>query len=95
MGELAIGDAAPDFDLESDGGGRVSLRALLGKPMVVYFYPKDNTPGCTTEAIDFTQRIEDFNKLGVTVVGLSPDSARKPLPDLASRVAWKDSLCWC
>ncbi|WP_428686926.1 thioredoxin-dependent thiol peroxidase [Roseibium sp.] len=77
MGDLAIGDAAPDFDLESDGSGRISLKALLGKPLVVYFYPKDNTPGCTTEAIDFSARMEEFEKLGVTIVGLSPDSARK------------------
>ncbi len=77
MGELAIGDAAPGFDLESDGGGRISLDALKGKPVVVYFYPKDNTPGCTTEAIAFSGLIEEFERLGITVVGLSPDTAKK------------------
>lgn len=77
MGDLAIGDKAPDFDLESDGGGRVSLSALKGKPVVIYFYPKDNTPGCTNEAIAFSQLIGEFNNLGVTVIGLSPDSAKK------------------
>lgn len=77
MSELAIGDAAPDFDLESDGGGRVSLRALKGSPVVVYFYPKDNTPGCTKEAIAFTEQIEEFKKLGAAIIGLSPDSAKK------------------
>ncbi|MET1410747.1 thioredoxin-dependent thiol peroxidase [Roseibium sp. HPY-6] len=77
MQELAIGDAAPDFDLESDGGGRVSLSGLKGKPVVVYFYPKDNTPGCTKEAIAFTELNDEFNKLGVTIVGISPDSAKK------------------
>lgn len=77
MSELSLGDMAPDFDLESDGGSRVCLSALKGKPVVVYFYPKDNTPGCTNEAIAFTQLIGEFNKLGVTVIGLSPDSAKK------------------
>ncbi|WP_282047443.1 thioredoxin-dependent thiol peroxidase [Roseibium album] len=77
MQQLAIGDTAPSFDLESDGGARVSLDALKGKPVVVYFYPKDNTPGCTKEAIAFSELIEDFNNLGVTIVGMSPDSAKK------------------
>ncbi|MEP1571348.1 thioredoxin-dependent thiol peroxidase [Roseibium album] len=77
MQQLAIGDTAPSFDLESDGGARVSLDALRGKPVVVYFYPKDNTPGCTKEAIAFSELIEDFNNLGVTIVGMSPDSAKK------------------
>lgn len=77
MQELTTGDLAPDFDLESDGGGRVSLSALRGNPVVVYFYPKDNTPGCTKEAIAFSEKIEDFNKLGVTIIGISPDSAKK------------------
>ncbi|MCX2722505.1 thioredoxin-dependent thiol peroxidase [Roseibium salinum] len=77
MSELSLGDAAPDFDLESDGGSRVCLSALKGKPVVVYFYPKDNTPGCTNEAISFTQLIGEFNKLGVTIIGVSPDSAKK------------------
>lgn len=77
MQELAVGDAAPDFDLESDGGGRVSLSDLKGAPVVVYFYPKDNTPGCTKEAIAFTELNDEFGKLGVTIVGISPDSAKK------------------
>lgn len=77
MGNLAIGDAAPKFDLESDGGGRVSLNALKGAPVVVYFYPKDNTPGCTKEAIAFSELMDDFKLLGVTIVGISPDTAKK------------------
>ncbi|PVB62612.1 thioredoxin-dependent thiol peroxidase [Labrenzia sp. 011] len=77
MTALTIGDTAPDFDLESDGGGRVSLSALKGKPVVVYFYPKDNTPGCTTEAIAFTGLMPEFAKAGVTVIGISPDTAKK------------------
>ncbi|WP_420414849.1 thioredoxin-dependent thiol peroxidase [Roseibium sp.] len=77
MSDLALGDAAPDFDLEADGGSRISLSALKGQPVVVYFYPKDNTPGCTKEAIAFTDQIEDFKKLGTAIVGISPDTARK------------------
>lgn len=77
MSELAIGDSAPVFDLEGDGNGRIALDSLKGKPVVVYFYPKDNTPGCTEEAIAFSELIEEFQKLGVTIVGLSPDSAKK------------------
>ena len=77
MSDLAIGDSAPDFDLEADGGSRISLGALKGAPVVVYFYPKDNTPGCTKEAIAFTDQIDEFKKLGTTIVGISPDTARK------------------
>ena len=77
MQPLAIGDTAPNFDLESNGGGRVSLETLKGNPVVVYFYPKDNTPGCTKEAIAFSELIEDFNKLGITIIGVSPDPAKK------------------
>lgn len=77
MQELAIGDTAPDFDLDADGGGRIALNDLMGKPVVLYFYPKDNTPGCTKEAIAFSELIEDFGKLGITIVGVSPDSAKK------------------
>lgn len=77
MQELAIGDTAPDFDLEGDGGGRIALSGLKGKPVVLYFYPKDNTPGCTKEAIAFSELIGEFENLGITIVGMSPDSAKK------------------
>lgn len=77
MQELAIGDTAPDFDLEGDGGGRIALSGLKGKPVVLYFYPKDNTPGCTKEAIAFSELIGEFENLGITIVGVSPDSAKK------------------
>jgi peroxiredoxin Q/BCP len=77
MSDLAIGDAAPNFDLEADGDSRFTLSDLKGKPVVVYFYPKDNTPGCTKEAIAFTDNIDAFKDLGATIVGISPDSARK------------------
>lgn len=77
MADLTKGDPAPDFDLEANGGERVVLGALKGQPVVVYFYPKDDTPGCTKEAIAFSALAGDFNKAGVRIVGLSPDSAAK------------------
>jgi len=69
----APGDRAPDFTLPADGGGTVALSALQGKAVVLYFYPKDDTSGCTREAIDFTQAAPDFAKAGAVVVGVSPD----------------------
>jgi peroxiredoxin Q/BCP len=77
MSELTIGDAAPDFELEGDGGSTISLSALRGSPVVVYFYPKDDTPGCTKEAIAFSALEPEFAKLGARIVGISPDSAAK------------------
>ena len=69
-----IGDIAPDFTLPRDGGGVVTLSALRPKVVVIYFYPKDDTPGCTTEAIDFTRLSAEFTNAGVVVVGVSKDS---------------------
>jgi peroxiredoxin Q/BCP len=71
---LAPGDKAPDFDLPTDDG-RVSLAALKGKTVVLYFYPKDDTSGCTAEAQGFTAAADDFAKAGAVVVGVSKDSA--------------------
>ncbi|UJW73931.1 thioredoxin-dependent thiol peroxidase [Rhizobium sp. SL42] len=76
MTELAVGTAAPDFSLPSNGGGTVSLADFTGKPLVIYFYPKDSTPACTTEAIDFTSLSESFAKAGAAIVGVSPDSVK-------------------
>jgi peroxiredoxin Q/BCP len=70
---LAAGDAAPPFDLPAAGGGRVSLQALAGQPVVVYFFPKADTPGCTKEALAFSALKPDFDQAGVTVVGISAD----------------------
>nr|WP_200834935.1 peroxiredoxin [Phyllobacterium salinisoli] len=72
-----IGDTAPDFSLPRDGGGTLSLLALRGKPVVLFFYPKDDTSGCTQEAIEFSGLKGDFDKMGVTLVGMSPDSVKK------------------
>lgn len=72
-----VGEKAPEFNMPTDGGEEVSLDALKGTPFVLYFYPKDSTPGCTTEAKDFTARIKEFDKLGVKVIGVSRDSLKK------------------
>lgn len=74
---LKVGDIAPDFDLPTDGGGRIRLADLAGRPVVVYFYPKDDTSGCTREAQDFTALMPEFAKRGVRVVGISPDSVAR------------------
>jgi peroxiredoxin Q/BCP len=73
--ELVEGDMAPNFELSTDGGGRMHLQAFKGKPVVIYFYPKDDTSGCTAEAIDFNGLRARFAVTGATVVGISPDSA--------------------
>jgi peroxiredoxin Q/BCP len=75
MAKVAVGNIAPDFDLETDGGGRIRLSELAGKSAVVYFYPKDDTSGCTLEAIDFTKAAKAFAAAGAAVIGISPDSA--------------------
>ena len=77
MADLDMGDMAPDFVLPRDGGGTISLKDLRGKPVVLYFYPQDDTTGCTKEAVAFSQLLPEFEKAGAAVVGLSPDSAKK------------------
>lgn len=68
------GDKAPNFSLEADGGDQLSLKMFSGKPLILYFYPKDDTAGCTREAIDFSAAAAKFKKLGATVIGVSKDS---------------------
>lgn len=75
MSDITEGSPAPDFTLATAGGGSVSLSALKGNPVVVYFYPKDDTSGCTKEAISFSCLKPDFDAAGVTVIGISPDDA--------------------
>lgn len=77
MSELAIGQPAPAFALPRDGGGTVALADLKGKTVVLYFYPKDDTSGCTTEAVDFTGFADEFEKAGAVIVGVSPDTVAK------------------
>ena len=74
---IETGQTAPDFTLPRDGGGTLTLSALRPKPVVLYFYPKDDTPGCTKEAIAFTGLASDFEAAGAVVVGVSKDSAAK------------------
>lgn len=71
---LKVGDKAPDFELPTDGGGALKLKDLKGSTVVLYFYPKDMTPGCTTEAQDFRDRAKHFEKAGAVVIGASKDS---------------------
>ena len=73
--ELAEGDPAPEFELSIDGEGHARLSDLRGKPAVIYFYPKDDTSGCTAEAIAFNALRAKFAAAGTTVIGVSPDSA--------------------
>ena len=73
-GQVTKGSRAPDFDLPSDDGRRVSLSALRGKKVVLYFYPKDDTPGCTTQACDLRDAMPKFEGLDAVVLGVSPDS---------------------
>ena len=68
------GDRAPDFELSDSDGSTVTLSDLKGQQVVLYFYPKDDTPGCTTEALDFTALSEKFANPGTIVLGISPDS---------------------
>ncbi|WP_417680015.1 thioredoxin-dependent thiol peroxidase [Roseibium sp.] len=77
MSELTIGESAPDFELDGDGGAKITLSALRGSPVVIYFYPKDDTPGCTKEAIAFSALDQEFAKLGARIIGISPDTVAK------------------
>jgi len=75
--ELKVGDPAPRFDLPTAGGGRVSLASFKGKRLVLYFYPKDDTPGCTQEALDFTAAADAFAAANTVIVGISRDPPSK------------------
>jgi peroxiredoxin Q/BCP len=77
MKELNTGDKAPDFSMPADGGKNLSLSDFKGKKLVLYFYPKDDTPGCTKESCDFRDNLTQLNNLGAQVVGLSKDSVAK------------------
>ena len=71
---VSVGDKAPDFTMATDGNGSVSLSKLRGKPVVLYFYPKDDTSGCTAEACGFRDTFPDYGKTGAAVIGVSRDS---------------------
>ena len=77
MTDYAAGDAFPEFTLETPDGGRVTKADLAGRKAVLFFYPKDNTPGCTTEAKDFTALKPQFDDADTALLGISKDSAQK------------------
>jgi len=79
------GKPAPDFELRSDSGETIKLSALRGKPVVLYFYPKDDTPGCTTQACGIRDAYGEFERAGAVVLGVSPD-------DEGSHVKFKDKF---
>lgn len=74
---IDVGDKAPNFSATTDGDGTISLKDLKGKKVVLYFYPKDMTPGCTTEACGFRDAHPDFSKINAEIIGVSKDSAKR------------------
>ena len=74
---IDVGQPAPDFTLPTAGGGEVSLSGLRGRPVVVYFYPKADTPGCTKEACGFNEALPELSGIGATVIGISKDPVAK------------------
>ena len=74
--ELSVGDKAPGFSMPASNASTVSLATLAGKNVVLYFYPKDDTPGCTVEAKDFRDHMAEFEKLGTVIIGVSKDSVK-------------------
>lgn len=81
---VAEGDQAPDFEMPASGGRTVSSAALKGKPYVLYFYPKANTPGCTTQACGFQEALPQLGGIGLDVIGVSPDKI-KPIENFAAK----------
>lgn len=77
MADLSVGDIAPAFELPRDGGGTISSADFTGRIVVLYFYPRDDTAGCTSEAIDFSRLKPDFDKATASILGVSPDSTVK------------------
>ena len=97
---IDVGDKTPAFDMTAAGGGAASAKALKGQPFVLYFYPRDDTPGCTKEAIAFTALKPEFDALGVAIVGVSKDSVAKHekfigKPDLAITLGSDESGAVC
>ena len=74
--KLLVGDKAPTFTVATSGGGKISLADYLGKNVILYFYPRDDTPGCTKEACAFRDGFADFKKRGAVIFGVSPDSVK-------------------
>lgn len=76
INELEVGSAAPQFNLPTDGEGKISLSDLAGKKVVLYFYPKDNTPGCNKQAQGFRDHFKDFEAINTVIIGVSKDSVK-------------------
>lgn len=72
--KITVGDAVPKFELKDQNDKLVAIESFIGKPFVIYFYPKDDTPGCTAEACSFRDQYEDFREVGAEVIGISADS---------------------
>lgn len=75
--DLEIGKRAPAFTMPTDGGGKIASKDLKGQKIVLYFYPKDMTPGCTTESIGFSENAKAFKKAGAVIIGVSKDSVER------------------
>lgn len=76
MKDLKVGDKAPQFELLNQDGVKIALKDFIGKKVILYFYPKDNTPGCTTQACEFTQDYEKFLDKNAVIIGISPDNVK-------------------
>jgi thioredoxin-dependent peroxiredoxin len=85
------GDKAPDFSMPASGGRTVSLQSLRGKPFVLYFYPRADTPGCTREACEFQEALPQLGKIGIEVIGVSKDKM-KPIEKFAEKYSLKFPL---
>ena len=83
---IKVGDFAPDFTLTTDDGSNITLSKLKGKNIVLYFYPKDDTPGCTQEAKDFSGMLDEFDSLDTMIIGVSKD-------DIKSHQKFKQKYC--
>ena len=74
---ISIGDKAPEFNASIDGGSQFTIADAIGKNLILYFYPKDDTPGCTKEAIEFSEKFDEFNEHKTIILGVSRDSIKK------------------
>ncbi len=82
---LEVGDKAPEFEALNQDGVKVALKDFIGKNVVLYFYPKDNTPGCTTEACEFSANYDQFIKNDTVIIGVSPDSVKSHVGFIAKQ----------
>ena len=89
---IAAGDTLPDATVMTAGGTETTLSAYKGRPLVLYFYPKASTPGCTTEAVEFSAAMDEFTHLGVAVAGMSADSPKKQSSFIAKNDLTTDIL---